>query len=157
MMKKTNLQLMMVLAAFVWAGMVAGISFLEAPVKFTAPGVTLEIGLGIGRLVFGCLNKIELIFGALLLAGALFTQPVPRIWATVLTLAGILLLQTFWLLPALDVRALAIIAGNPPAESMLHLVYVVLEVIKLLLLLLTGMQVFQYALREHLPARVTRF
>ena len=31
---------------FVWLGMVLAISFLEAPLKFRAPGVTLPIGLG---------------------------------------------------------------------------------------------------------------
>jgi hypothetical protein len=36
---------------FVWLGMVLAISFLEAPLKFRAAGVTLRIGLGIGRLV----------------------------------------------------------------------------------------------------------
>jgi hypothetical protein len=37
---------------FVWLGMVLAISFLEAPLKFRAPGVTIPVGLGIGRLVF---------------------------------------------------------------------------------------------------------
>jgi hypothetical protein len=44
---------------FVWLGMVLAISFLEAPLKFRAPGVTLSIGLGIGRLVFRALNAAE--------------------------------------------------------------------------------------------------
>jgi hypothetical protein len=35
---------------FTWLGMVLAISFLEAPLKFRAPGVTIPIGLGIGRL-----------------------------------------------------------------------------------------------------------
>jgi hypothetical protein len=35
-------------APFVWLGMVLAISFLEAPLKFRAPGVTLPPGLGIG-------------------------------------------------------------------------------------------------------------
>ncbi|WP_328388425.1 hypothetical protein [Nocardia sp. NBC_00416] len=35
-----------------WLGMVLAISFLEAPLKFRAPGVATELGLGIGRLVF---------------------------------------------------------------------------------------------------------
>lgn len=39
--------------------MILGISFLEAPLKFMAPGVTPEIGLSIGRKVFGVFNKIE--------------------------------------------------------------------------------------------------
>jgi hypothetical protein len=38
--------------ACVWLGMVLAISFLEAPLKFRAPGVTLAVGLGIDRLVF---------------------------------------------------------------------------------------------------------
>ncbi len=137
----------MVLSAFVWAGMVAGISFLEAPVKFTAPKVTLEIGLGIGRLVFGYLNKIEIALCALLLLGALYTKPVPKVWLGILSLTAILLLQTFWLLPALDVRALAIIAGQDPGSSSLHMVYIVLEVIKLVLLLVTGTMVFKQAIQ----------
>jgi hypothetical protein len=31
---------------FTWLGMVIGISFIEAPVKFRAPGVTIPLGLG---------------------------------------------------------------------------------------------------------------
>ena len=46
---------------FTWLGMVIAISFIEAPLKFRAPGVTLPIGLGIGRLVFRALNTTEAI------------------------------------------------------------------------------------------------
>ena len=45
---------------FVWLGTVLGISFLEAPLKFRAPGVTLPIGLGIGRLVFDSIQHSDL-------------------------------------------------------------------------------------------------
>ncbi len=58
---------------FVWLGMVLAISFLEAPLKFRAPNVTLQIGLGIGRLVFRALNTVEVVFalviGAIVVAG----------------------------------------------------------------------------------------
>ena len=37
---------------FLWIGFVSAISFMEAWLKFRAPGVTLTLGLGIGRLVF---------------------------------------------------------------------------------------------------------
>ena len=53
--------------AFVWLGMVLAISFIEAPLKFRAPGVTLEVGLGIGRLVFRALNTVEVIIAVILL------------------------------------------------------------------------------------------
>ena len=50
-------------AVFVWLGMVLAISFLEAPLKFRAPGVTIQLGLGIGRLVFRALNICEVVCG----------------------------------------------------------------------------------------------
>jgi hypothetical protein len=37
-----------VAAVFVWLGMVLAISFLEAPLKFRAPGVTLALGSELG-------------------------------------------------------------------------------------------------------------
>src|SRR5215207_233169 len=57
--------------------MVLAISFLEAPLKFRAPGVTLQIGLGIGRMVFRALNTVE----ALLTVGILaaLTPGHPRV------------------------------------------------------------------------------
>jgi len=45
-----------VAAPFVWLGMVVAISFVETPLKFRAPGITVPLGLGIGRLVFRALN-----------------------------------------------------------------------------------------------------
>jgi len=54
---------------FIWLGMVLAISFLETPLKFRAPGITLPLGLGIGRLVFRALNAAELaLAGTLTLA-----------------------------------------------------------------------------------------
>ncbi|MGN0128251.1 hypothetical protein [Glutamicibacter soli] len=41
-----------VLAPALWLGLVIGSSFIEAPLKFTALGITIPLGLGIGRLVF---------------------------------------------------------------------------------------------------------
>ncbi|WP_373865557.1 MULTISPECIES: hypothetical protein [Pseudonocardia] len=48
-------------ATWVWVGMVLAISFIEAPLKFRAPGITTVLGLGIGRLVFRALNIAELV------------------------------------------------------------------------------------------------
>ena len=61
---------------FVWLGMVLAISFLEAPLKFRAPNVTLQIGLGIGRLVFRALNTVEVGF-ALVVAAIVVAGPTP--------------------------------------------------------------------------------
>ncbi|MCC2547798.1 hypothetical protein LJY25_15205 [Hymenobacter sp. BT175] len=132
------LSLLLVASLFVWAGMVAGISFLEAPLKFTAPHITVALGVGIGRIVFHALNKVEIGLCALAIISAGYLR-VPRRVALGLGLLGlILLLQTFWLLPALDVRAEALLSGNAPPPNYQHLLYIVADALKLLLLLGTA-------------------
>ncbi|MBU3995011.1 MAG: hypothetical protein KKF42_04430, partial [Actinobacteria bacterium] len=42
-----------------WIGLIVAISFIEAPLKFQAEGITIPLGLGIGRLVFAALNITE--------------------------------------------------------------------------------------------------
>jgi hypothetical protein len=130
--------LLLVLFLFGWAGLVAGISFLEAPLKFTAPHITVPLGLGIGRLVFAALNKVELTLAALALLSAGWRRAPAHVWAALGLLSAVLLLQTLWLLPALDLRATALLAGHPPLPGNLHKTYIGLEVIKLLTLLLAG-------------------
>jgi hypothetical protein len=64
-----------VAVTFVWLGMVLVISFLEAPLKFRAPNVTLQIGLGIGRLVFRALNTVEVAFALIIVAIVVSGRP----------------------------------------------------------------------------------
>ena len=78
---------------FVWLGMVLAISFLEAPLKFRAPEVTLRIGLGIGRLVFGALNTVEAIFAATLLVCVISGPAAVWIMTSVLVTVAILVVQ----------------------------------------------------------------
>ena len=67
---------------FVWLGMVLAISFLETPLKFRAPEVTLPVGLGIGRVVFRALNAVEAALAVVLtiagLLGSATSSPLPR-------------------------------------------------------------------------------
>lgn len=63
----------------VWLGLIIGISLIEAPLKFQAPGITIPLGLGIGRLVFTAMNWVEIVIAVILLwailkdgVGALF-------------------------------------------------------------------------------------
>ncbi|GAB2950023.1 hypothetical protein GCM10027048_13980 [Hymenobacter coalescens] len=143
----STLSLLLVLALFLWAGMVAGISFMEAPLKFTAPHITVVLGVGIGRIVFHALNKAELVLSvvALLCAGVLGVPS--RIWLVLLTAVLVLAAQTLWLLPALDVRAEALLAGLPNPPNSQHMTYIVLEVVKLVSLLTAGSLSFRWALR----------
>ena len=127
-----------VAAVFVWLGMVLAISFLEAPLKFRAPGVTLQLGLGIGRLVFRALNTAEVVLGATVLV-ALFIDapPMPAVVAILVAVAA-LALQVLAVRRWLNRRSDAILAGAQAPRSRGHYVYVGLEVVKALSLLATG-------------------
>lgn len=124
--------------AFVWFGMTAGISLLEAPVRFTAPALSREAALDVGRVVFAALNTAELAALILLLILVRAAGLARRLWAPCAALALILMAQSVWLLPELSERARQIVAGNEPAASMAHGLYATLEVVKLGLLLYTG-------------------
>ena len=56
----TGANVVQIAVPFIWLGMVLAISFLETPLKFRAPGITVPLGLGIGRLVFRALAVVEL-------------------------------------------------------------------------------------------------
>ncbi|MBS4729352.1 hypothetical protein MSM1_13735 [Mycobacterium sp. SM1] len=127
-----------VATTFVWLGMVLAISFLEAPLKFRAPNVTLQIGLGIGRLVFRALNSVEAGFAlVILLAGLARPQP-PGVTAAFVVAGAALALQLGAVRPLLNRRSDKVLAGLSSRRSRSHHVYVGLEVIKVIALLTAG-------------------
>lgn len=130
---------------YLWLGFVLAISFLEAWLKFQAPGITIPLGLGIGRLVFFALNKTEWFFAVLILLMQIKSGNWKQIRMEWSALLIILLLQTFWLLPLLDVRAEKVIQMVEIEPSNLHYYYVALEMIKVLILFVFGKKLFKSA------------
>ncbi|ODU02916.1 MAG: hypothetical protein ABS81_16080 [Pseudonocardia sp. SCN 72-86] len=128
-----------VAVTFVWLGMVLAISFIEAPLKFQAPGVTVRIGLGIGRLVFRTLNAVEAGFAvALVVLAFVHDAPAAAVMAGAVAVA-LLLAQLLLVRPALNRRSDAILAGDDDVpRSRGHLAYVALEVLKTAALVVTG-------------------
>src|SRR5690606_7035576 len=103
-----------------WFGMIAAISFIEAPLKFQAPGITLELGLGIGRLVFTALNISSVVLLVLLTIATLRPRP-SRIQAWLLgALWLVLLVEVAVIRPLLNVRTDAVLAGESAPFSELH-------------------------------------
>ena len=119
----------------VWCGMVLAIGFLEAPLKFKAPGITRELGLGIGKLVFSALNSAELALAAIFAAAIFAVSSAKNARFVFGVIALILLVQTFWLIPVLMRRADIIISGAVPPDSSIHIFYIVFEAAKVILLL----------------------
>lgn len=140
-------QLLQVALPFLWLGMVAAISLIETPLKFRAPGMTVPLGVGIGRLVFKAMNRVELVLCAVLVLVAFVATESA---ASAVLLAGIALLTVFqalWIRPRMDRRYLAraeakAVSGGTAApdgpESSSHLVYIGLEGLKILALPLLG-------------------
>jgi hypothetical protein len=127
-----------VAAIFVWLGMVLAISFIETPLKFRAPGVTLQIGLGIGRLVFRALNGCELLWAVVVAVAFVIDRPPVGcvVAAAVAVLA--LLAQVLLVRPRLTKRSDAVLAGGEGPRSRAHYVYVGFELVKVIALLITG-------------------
>ncbi len=138
----------LIIISLLWAGMIAGISFLEAPVKFTAPSLTLPIGLDVGRHVFAAFNKVEIVFGTVLMIIVLTGKLPLTLKLPCFLVAVLLTLECFWLLPVLDKRALAIIAGQSPEGASPHTWYVVFEAIKLISLITVGALGLKFAVKS---------
>lgn len=129
-----------IIVAFIWVGFVCAISFMESWLKFQAPGITVPLGLGIGRLVFNALNKTEWFFAVLIGINLIVSKHTLKQASTIFFALPIvlLLLQTFWLLPALDTRAELVINGATSEPSTLHWWFVGLEIIKVGFLFIFG-------------------
>ncbi|MFJ4200061.1 hypothetical protein ACIP2Y_10575 [Streptomyces sviceus] len=123
---------------FVWLGMVLAISFLEAPLKFRAPGVTVQVGLGIGRLVFRALNLVESVLAAAVLVLVVFGDAPARVVAWAVAPVALLAGQLAVVRPRLNRRSDSVLAGEDLPRSRGHLVYIAFEIAKVLALIGVG-------------------
>ena len=144
------LQLVLLAAVpFIWFSMVAAISFLETPLKFKAPGITIPLAVGIGRIVFKALNMVEAVLAAALLAAA-FSGPktVPAPAAAAIAVAALALaVQVLVLRPRMERRTRLLAqpaAGGgtaAKASTTSHISYVVVEMVKIIALPVAGIAV----------------
>lgn len=141
----------------VWLSFVVAISFVEAPVKFTALGIAhpikevtseLQHALQIGHAVMHKLNRIEWICCAFSWFLVLRIRIVRTRGSLVLlgAVTAVLAYQTWGLYPVLDERTGQIIAGTLPPETWHHLGFAITEGVKAVMLgVLTGAQIQSFA------------
>ena len=127
----------------IWFGMTAGISLLATPLRFSASTITRPVALDVGQVVFAALNKAEFVALIILLILVRTAGVAKELWVGCGALALILIAQSMWLLPELSARTQQIIAGIEPLPSIVHGVYSILELSKLLLLLYVGFRSLQ--------------
>ncbi|MGO1538690.1 MAG: hypothetical protein ACTHW3_04880 [Leucobacter sp.] len=122
-----------------WIGMVGAISFIEAPLKFQAPDITIPLGLGIGRLVFGALNIVEAITLIALLVIS-FLPRIARIRGTrlnfLIALTVVFIAKVAVVRPPLNARTDQVLSGANPGDSPWHYIYIACEVANLALLVI---------------------
>lgn len=134
----------------VWFGMVAAISFIEAPLKFQAPGITIPLGLGIGRLVFFALNIAE--------AALLVALTVLSFWPRAARIAGarigwwiaLVLVFVFKIAvvrPPLNARTYLVLRGADPGQSPWHYVYIACDLATMALLIVLAVLAARAVLR----------
>lgn len=115
--------------ALLWCGLVIGVSFIATPAKFQAESLTLPVALDVGRSTFALSHLVQLVLAAAASISVLRGGS-PWLFAPV----GALLVQHLVLLPLLDARVAAVIAGAPATSPSPHILYVGLEVLKIVVL-----------------------
>ena len=124
----------------VWAGLALGVAFVATPAKFLAPSLSLPVALDAGRHTFAVYDRLELATLAGLIALGVWSQERRRWYGALVLPAAILAAEVLWLLPALDLRVAAILAGHPPDKpSHLHAIFIAAEGLKILALLAAGL------------------
>lgn len=114
---------------------------MEAWLKFQAPGITLELGLGIGKLIFGALNKVEWVLAAIILVSLFLSKESLLRGRNLLLILSIIIvaLQSFWLLPALFNRVeMHLEVQNTSMNSFVHYFYIAIEFLKVIFLTIFG-------------------
>jgi len=129
---------------FIWAGLLVGGSLIAAPAKFQVASLSLTTALEIGQVTFRWVGIAEAVLAFTLILSVLILKS-RSAWPVVIPI-GLLALQRLAIFPALDARTVAIINGGNVGESNLHIVFVVLEIFKILALIWTG---FHLTLRQN--------
>src|SRR5690606_8233778 len=95
--------------------------------------LSLLVALDVGRHTFAVFSWVELGL-ALVLAVSALARPNTWTGLCVVALGAIVLAQAFYVLPTLDARLDILFAGETPAPSSLHTVYIGLDGLKLVVL-----------------------
>eukprot|EP01080_Neovahlkampfia_damariscottae_P012497 gene12497-6245_t len=126
--EEKTIKLLVIIFTLLWAGFVLGISLHDAPLKFKAPSLTKQVAVDVGTLLFSSLNRFELLFTILI--NTLICCSKIQYHFIMFGCFLILSIECLWLQPFLDDRATKIIDDKPVEKSMIHVFYVICELLK---------------------------
>ncbi len=113
---------------------------MEAWVKFRAESLDLPTALDVGRHVFSALNGVERVFSVFLMVVVFYRYTDKIIVATGVLIFTFIVAQSGYLLPELNENAQLIIQGMQPEKNSVHMMYGVMEVLKLMALFILGLR-----------------
>lgn len=121
-----------------YAGLILGVSFISAPVKFMVPNLPVSLALEIGKATFHLFNKIEWVICIIAIIVASLTESNLNRWWFIGGLFVLLLIETFYLLPTLDIRIDSFIKNGSINPSIFHWLYISADVLKVFIALTGG-------------------
>jgi len=133
-MRPPLMEIACLLVPSLWAGLLAGVSFIAIPALFRAQSLTLPLALDAGRTTFARWNAIEWLLLGMMVLAMVFTRPGAFAIASAGALDILFLIQSMILLPALNNRVATIIAGKKPPPASDRLLYITIDVLKLCIL-----------------------
>ncbi len=133
----------LILALLIWAGAAIGANLVATPAKFLVADLTRPVALQVGRMQFLWVGYVEYALAAV----ALLTLPAvrPAIRGGVGFAIFILVIQRLGVLPQLSARTDLIVSGQSLEASRLHIVFIVLEILKVCALLGSAVWVLNVA------------
>lgn len=130
-MRRPLFTLAIVSISLIWFGALIGHSFVATPAKFAAVSLTRPVALDVGRATFAVFAKVEWALCAMLVLAVVASGVKNVRGVLVAGLVAAVLVQALWLLPALNARAAAVIAGSPLPPSLHHAAYATAELLKM--------------------------
>ena len=96
-------QYFLTLFSLLFAGMIVGISFIEAWAKFRTPGLTKGTALAAGKTVFGMFQRFQWLTLLILIIFSLLTLPHVKYLFFCAFILIFLAIQTFYLFPSVKI------------------------------------------------------
>lgn len=124
------------MALLIWAGASLAANMIAAPAKFQVADLTRPVALQVGRVQFQWVGYLEWVLA--IVALLCFLTESGRVQLFVLIAVAAFVIQRFVVMPQLSEVTNHVIAGHSPGGSHLHLVFIGLEVTKLLALLVAA-------------------
>jgi hypothetical protein len=124
------------LAVALWVGGMAALDFIDAPLRFTTPGISRNQAVALGQAVFVRFNRVEVALGITAVAAAAAARSARWTLAVTVFMLVLVAVQTFYLTPEITGLAAGLdfvnrTPGDPryAAIRSLHNLYAALELV----------------------------